>query len=739
MPNEREMSMSKFSCAVSCILLSGLVAVAMWLPFGFEMGAVIEEWGFFGLYVKDEHFFVAGLERYRPDLAMRPLTFTMMALANWLESHSFVPWHVLLILSIVLKGAAGGWWVARLTKSAMLGAVGVLLFILYPADTMQFTLRSLHIDWAITLVMLGVCMLIWSLERSVRPIVYVTALLAGVLFVGGIAMYEAPLALLLMVPGYFFVKIGARETIALFWKRAGVLVPFVLIAGIYAAYLISASGVEGAYQSSLIGKQSIVAVLLATFPKLFSVGALHVFLGGWVDAYRILVEHPLTNIAYLTACAVGLLAAIMVIVRLAPENHQQEGDPRRAFWSAVRLMMVGGLMALAGYFPYLLSLPHLSISQRTFLAATPGAALVWIGILILIGGRSRVMVLAGTAVAVLLGLSFQLHQFSHYQYLSNLQRRLLGEVVSQYGQRAGETSIVVRDYSNLLGHTWLFLPENLRDALSYVVGSPVGRLEICRQPAGEWMRLDRLGRTGRCREIDGQWVFEDAPPVSGPGFPALDGEGRAPMKWPSATTVVIDVGRSFSLDGDVASGRISTPVASADATDPTGLYVNWPLSGLLWKPSYRIGECYKWNFGDVWSLDLPIRGNGWREAEWVVSGLNKLSSSWKTAETASLHFEIKARDGDYILRFSMSAAANDQILKGLGLSVNGADLELALTGLDGVAVIPAGVINDGLNVLEFKSALAKDYYGLSIMLDRVTIEPRSFGAGLEGAEDRRGC
>lgn len=710
--------MRKFSFPAACFLLAGLVVSAIWLPFGFEMGGLIEEWGLLGLYAKYGHFYLSGREGLLPSFAMRPFTFLVPGLANQLSKHSFVPWHVLLILALMLKGAMGGWLAWRLSQSKMLGAVAVLLFILYPADTMHVSLRSLHIVWAITLVMLGACALIVAMEREGGEWAAATlAVIAALLAVSGVAMYEAALAMLLFIPGYFFVQLGAGAALAVARRKFWVWLPFGVVLALYAAYLMKVSS-GSSYQGSLVGGGSILGLLAAAWPKLFTVGALHAVWGGWVDAFQLMLDQPNGNRLYLLASTLVLFAAVMSMS--LPTSHQT-GDLRSG--KAFRVVLVGCIMVLAGYFPYLLSSHHLAINQRTFLAATPGATLIWLGVLALVIVLSRKVMLLMSFVAVFLGLNFQLNQFSHYQDLSDVQRKLLGEVASQYGQREGSPSIVVRDHSNLLGHTWMFLPENLGHALSYIVGRPVGPLEICRQPAGEWMRRDGLGRTGHCYVADGHWVFEAAPPVAGPGIP-LSREPRAMTKWPLSATVTLDVGQDMLPVSGGFPGPLHTSTSKQDPANPTGLYeVQWPLKGMLWQSARRVHECYRWDFGDVWSLDLPIRGNGWREAEWEVSGLRKMSAAWKTDQYGSLYFDLLPKEGSYRLRFQMAAIANESVLNSLVLLVNGVQLPINRRDLEGDATIPVGVLKNGLNVVVFQSDVPSDYYGVSIKLDHFVVTP----------------
>ena len=49
---------------------------------------------------------------------------------------------------------------------------------------------------------------------------------------------------------------------------------------------------------------------------------------------------------------------------------------------------------------------------------------------------------------------------------------------------------------------------------------------------------------------------------------------------------------------------------------------------------------FVWSFGDIWSLELPIRGSGWREAEWNVEYLERSAASWKVESEATILFDL---------------------------------------------------------------------------------------------------
>lgn len=714
--------------------MSAFVVSMLWLPFGFEMGGLIEEWGLLGMYAKHGHFYLSGNEGVFPHFVMRPLTFLVPALAVKVGPQSFVGWHLLLIVAIGLKGVLGGWLVFRLFGSFFLSGAAILLFVTLPADTMHLSLRSLHINSAITFGVLAACVLIAALERRVSVLAYAQAFVAGIAAVVAIAMYEASVVMLLIIPGYFLAKLGLRKAFALALERATIWLLFIACIVAYAAYLLAVVGGGGSYQSNLVGGGGL-DVLALTWPKLFSVGGLHIFLGGWLDAYRVATNEPVRNLVYAGLCAITLVSAVALSPRIfagrvAPACVQ--------FDSAVpvRLIGIGVLIALAGYVPYLFSVPHLHISQRTFLAATPGAALVWIGVLALVSVRARTLGIVFLGVSTFFGLVFQLHQFAHYQYLSDVQKRLLGEVVRAYGVREGTLPVVVRDHSNMLGHTWMFLPQNLEYALSYVIGRPTGPVHICRQVSGEWMERDWLGRTGRCYQTDEEWVFEDAEAVGGPGLGSGGDRARRRVVVPVEHAITLDVGMNGVSESALAGLRKDETVE-----DPTGLYTrHWPLRDRLWELPFAIGHCFRWDFGDVWSLEIPPHGNGWREAEWTVSGFNKRSAAWLTWPDGSFYFQLHPLPSEYVLRFSLMAAASERSISSLRLSLNGTQLPLVMAGLDGVATVGEGILKDGQNVLVFSSEVAEDYFGLAIMLDNVTISPFAADTGFNGGSSRgKGC
>ena len=133
--------------------LSALLVLALiWMPYGFGMLGLIEEWGILGTFVRNHHItYIAVQGGPFGATRMRPLDILPFALAYLVNPQSFWPWHVLMAAALLCKAlgmAALLYWLIRDRTIAVLGA---LLFMVYPADTMQMTLRSLHINWSVAL------------------------------------------------------------------------------------------------------------------------------------------------------------------------------------------------------------------------------------------------------------------------------------------------------------------------------------------------------------------------------------------------------------------------------------------------------------------------------------------------------------------------------------------------------------------------------------------------------------
>lgn len=106
-----------------------LIVFFIWLPFGFALTGLLEEWGVIGLFSKVGVFFLTDAGSAMPVHALRPLTILPHAIAYSLDPNSFNYWHVLLIVALVMKGWAVNVIATRITGALKWGMLPSVLLL----------------------------------------------------------------------------------------------------------------------------------------------------------------------------------------------------------------------------------------------------------------------------------------------------------------------------------------------------------------------------------------------------------------------------------------------------------------------------------------------------------------------------------------------------------------------------------------------------------------------------------
>ena len=722
---------------LSVLLPTAIAVAAIWVPFGFSLGVLVEGWGILGLFEELGRIFWVTPSSLIPAHAFRPLTVFPHALAMTLNPDSFIWWHVLLIMSLIIKGAGCSYLAWKVLNSWFWAAVFGVLVILYPADTMQLAFRSFHINWALALLLLGSCAFLVAMERKSRRGEILLATLAGILLFLACSMYEVVIVLIPLPALLLYARYGSgcMQILRQHW-----IPPFAWLAGsgCYGAYVLWAQVnlPSVSYQVEIIGTDPL-GRLLRAFPDLFSVGLVRSMFGGWFDAALMVVQEYETY-GYLLGASAIVLGAILLLSRawqsfpiLLRNPVRSQGHFDRA--AVIRLAAVGFVVMLAGYAPYLLSPSFVTISQRTFLAATLGAAMVWVGVLIGASILSRWLGLALAGAAISLGLGAQLYQYHHYLNIFEQQRQLLISIVKNFdGQLNGKT-LLIEDHSNRIGHTWMFLPGLMEGALTYLYDriflseAYIAKVHVCHQPSGEWQRSGALGLKGRCEETATEWIFHFPEPVSGPGYTSQ--LQPPPERLSKEDAIVMRIKRDGSIAppaglddyrSDLQTGN--SPVARrlrgalGDHRPP------WDL--IRFADENMARETYRWDFGKWWSLELPIQGSGWREAEWAREGISFNASAWKSAEQSSLLFHLTPADHEYQLEGEYEMLLLPDQREQTRISVNGQDLPISwVSDLIFEAVIPAGILREGLNEIVFTAPQDPDFFGYGGKLDWFEVFP----------------
>jgi len=228
---------------------------AIWAPYGFSMGGLLEEWDMRYLLNTGRIGWSAFPGQPMSDLfAARPLTPVPFALANFLDPTSFSGFHVLLIvacLAKVIAGASIGWWLFRDRNIALV--IGALTLVV-PADTQQIALRNVHINIAVTLLLVACLLCLRSLYKGTLG--QRTACMAAAVALGliGCGIYEPVFPLYVLPPLLIFARLGFVRAWHLIRKQRSVVFVWLAGAATSGLYLFHAIAIrKTGYQVELAG------------------------------------------------------------------------------------------------------------------------------------------------------------------------------------------------------------------------------------------------------------------------------------------------------------------------------------------------------------------------------------------------------------------------------------------------------------------------------------------------------
>lgn len=698
-----------------------ILIVLLWMPFGLHMGALLEDWGLLRIYSEFGHpIFFSGGTGELAQHQIRPLMTTLWAIAYAVDPDSWWFWHVELALSLLIKGASLTWIAFYLTGSRRWAVVAGMLFVVWPADTLQMAFRALNIGFTAGLATLAAALFIaaYISERSGRQMVL--ALLGGFCIVIGAWMYEV---MLLMLP-LPFLAMWAREGFVRTWMLIRRGWPITLAWGgavivTFGYILFVTLTAKATYQQAVAGSgQQLVATLKTTAPMLFSRGVVRSLADGWLDAVRIVSKDLHWN-AYLLA----VLLVIVLVVWLADYGFEDTA-PRPSATRLFRIAFVGLLAVLLGYAPFLVSLGHVAITQRTYLFVASGSALIFVAALVGLDRWSRAATALIAVLLLVLGVAQQLYQVRQYTAIHDRQREVLRAIVEQAPHVPAGKTLVVLDESQRINHTWL-LSSVLHSALAYVYDKANQPVEVCLWPAGVWAH-DAVGRQGNCVETPDAWIFKGAPvlPVQGPS--AVVKEVR--LMKSDAIVVRIHADGAPPLTAAVAQNRRMLEEEDSSVARRYRRAIGtetWP-SGLRFfaEAEDRLGPTYRWDFGKRWNLDWPEAGSGWGEAEWLYTPFRQTSVVWMTLPRTSLVFPLTPEAIPYRLNLHLGAPWTDGRGE-VSVRINGSVVQSAWESeLDLAASVPAVLLKQGMNVVEFEAPLSKNW-GVSMRVDWITLAPAS--------------
>lgn len=683
-----------------------ILIVFLWLPFGLHMGPTIEEWGLLGLYGGHEPFFIASAHSLMPQHQMRPLIAAPWALAYVVDPNSWWFWHAELASMLLIKGAAFTSIAYYLSGSKKLSILAGLLFVVWPADTLQMAFRAINIGFASGLSVASAALFIGAYTGISRHRQIPMSIIAtSCLLIGG-WMYELTI-LLAPLP---FLLIYARDGFSSAMKlvRARWMVSTVWVSGVAVSvcYVIAIFlTAKGTYQQSIAGNgHHMIDEVIGNAPMLVTHGFWRALVWGWINAVKIAV-YDLKIPAYLIAAAIVFLA----IALIASEAEQKI---RRA--RAFRVFFAGIVAICLGYGPYLVYTGFLSTSQRTYMFAAIGATLIFFAIISVIDRINRFVATVAGVGLVTLGLGQQLYQFNAYDALYESQRLVLSFIVRQIPDIPDGKTLVILDGSQRLNGVSM-LDDLQTYALTYLYGKRIKHVQVCTTPENYWESRNVLQQTGTCTQTADNWVFEYPVAVSGPTgdnatFPKPD------LVVSKADAIVVQVPQDLSTDTGASMKDAEAVHASVLAPR------TWPLAMDLFGDR-KVTDRREWEFGHQWDIPESVAGAGWKNQEWAYAPLNPVSENWINRSRASLVFDLHPAHTQYTLRI-VNVTYGPSVKGNVSIRINGTDAPVVwATDLELSAHIPQGVLRDGSNVLEINAPASNKFYGISMLVDKIDLAP----------------
>jgi hypothetical protein len=681
------------------------------------MGGLIEEWDLLALANDGTNLWWISPTSVLSLDATRPLSAFSFALAHVLSPNSFFAWHVLTILELIIKGVAVAYLIRQAVQSDLLAVLGGVIAIVFPADTMTIAFRSLHIKFAMVLLLIGTCLHVADVAADRRRLLSV---LGAASALAAFLTYEAALPLIILPLTVVFIRFGIKGVFQNLRTKAASHAIWFLSAVLYVFYfLIIKHYIPQTYQAALFPSSAdALATVVSVLKAIFTIAYPRLLWDGWRDGVSmLLVEMSLRT-------TVPLLLAMTTVIWIIAWRCHTAADPGGG--PMVRALIGGLIIMIAGYLPFAALPSHQAISQRTFLWAAIGASFFTVGLLGLFVWRQRLVpaYLAFLAFTVP-SLAFMLGQHYHYVELSNNSKRALRSILAQIDP--AKTNVVI-DKTNSIGHTWNLLDGTMQLAITYLRDTPKQSylFQVCRATGMEWERSFALGRHGDCREEATDWRFVAPVPVSGPGVPATVSSDDLVLPKDQTHTVVVE--------------RIPPPIETVVNHDPTTPASRQRIKNILEinPPSHfwRLlksdhGDFFRWSFGDWWSLEVPTPGTGWREAEWSYRGGSHVSSAWANRDEATIDFEFHPVKPSYPFRIRFNSINLNEPYQ-FEVFINRQKIDLIAS--DGVysGVIPPSVLRDGMNEFRLIAPVNPQYYGLSVQVDWFEVGERPFVRFIKG-------
>jgi hypothetical protein len=656
---------------------------AIWLPYGFSMGGILEEWDL--LFIGQSH---PGLwstfpgQPYGDLLGVRPLLIFPSAVSAWLSGNSFLGFHIFLLLASGMKILAGIAIGRFLFRNRAVALCFGLLFLVYPGDTEQITLRTMHINLANGLALVGTALFLkgYLSRRTVPKVLSLAG--SAFLFIFSTLMYDFSVVIYALPPSLIIMRFGFRGALKTTWMKKKTVLIW-LIAPIFSlTYILLVMKFNpGTYQVSL-APRGVVHEIFHNFKYLFHSAAYRTFYESWVDSFAILFTQLRNPLIFL-----GFFAVLASAVFFLRKDGPIKGPNGR---SLIRYLAFGFALFVIGYIPVLATPAHLSISQRTFLYVVPGAVIVLGSLLLLCFRFSKPALLTILVGFVFSGLVSQNYQ--HFRY-TEFYTQSIGPYLNYVASAAdpNKTIHVVLDHSG-------YSP--------YLNG--LYSTKVCYGPAVILHKPKDLFLLCKDLPLTNMAIF----------YRYSIRKGKVAVSAFGAQDMVFD-----EKDVDV----ITIPKTSLPRAAGQPLWNNLNTYNRGWAPfrdPHLNDELYIFNADSMWGYSDFPRGDGWAEGIVQMHHFAHESIILPTANSATLLVDLgHPGDTDYLFRLYSGEIIPRQVRTGLTASLNGKPVQLDFVAPAVLqASIPKGIIKDGLNELSFTGVMPVE--GVCLTLYKFLLGPK---------------
>ncbi len=637
-----------------------ILVLLLWLPFNLKTTGLIEEWGITTALDRGQQlFFVTPAS----DLAVargRPLEMLPFALSYTLDHNSFTYYNIFMILFFFGKIVFAYWLMLEfLPGYKLLAFIISVLFVIYPADTGLFTLRTIHIHSAVLTYLIATYLLVLSRKLANRS---KWLALVGTAFFLLVSLWQYPstIPIIIVTPVLllYFSRPNRRFLISTaIWYGAAA------VALLYSTWAIHQTVASNSYDQQFLQqitfsltelKNMLMATLMA-YQRQFSSWAVA---AGKMNYLLIFWPFVLGGVVVTSGVGYWLLhqqPKTELLPKLTPNRYL--------------LLVVSGFILFGVGIALYVVVPDLRFTDfRAYYVAALGSALVVSLILYLISSLSQryhQLIFLGLSlpfVALALLNALQLQQ--HNANFSLEQQAILQDMVQQAPQIKPDTFIVVTDPITLINREYIFyFGAELQAALGHLYSNPSIAVQYCPVEG----RPTILGIT--CQfEADGLAVTSTNTSTQ-------------------ANTMKIPADRLLVFSSEY-NGRMKL-LTSAEAKAQykiTGYDPQNRVMGSTLPPRYftlfscvPALSCYHSSphpVSDTFNLsDVDEIGLGWRGTE--LDDKNG-TFRWSINPISTVNVHIN-QNGDLALDFKVLHWVDDEVINSLKLSVNGQNIPLTFT------------------------------------------------------------